>query len=287
MKRSILNETTRLEPQDIFYIGDRHKTFFEYPAHCHEVIELNYVENAAGAVRTIGDSRESIENLDLVLISGPKLVHVWEQGTCPRQSIYEVTIHIAPDAFPAGLLDKRPFASIRRMLLRAQRGLAFPRAAIQIFKEDIYSLTKDQDSFGAATRLFNLLHRLSLVEGAHELSSSSFSETDALSQEDHRITQIKEYIAKNYNRDIRLQTLADMVCMTPEAFSRFFSHKAGKTPSRYIIDYRLGIAAKLISSTEESIAAIGFSCGFNTLSHFNRLFREAKGCTPSEFRERF
>jgi AraC-like DNA-binding protein len=35
------------------------------------------------------------------------------------------------------------------------------------------------------------------------------------------------------------------------------------------------------------VAEIGYSCGFNTLCHFNRLFREAKGCTPSEFREQF
>ena len=54
--KEIFNEITHLEPLDIFYVGDRHKTYFEYPAHCHEVFELNFVENAAGVVRTIGDT---------------------------------------------------------------------------------------------------------------------------------------------------------------------------------------------------------------------------------------
>ena len=54
--RESFTEITHLEPLDIFYVGDRHKTYFEYPAHCHEVFELNFVENAAGVVRTIGDS---------------------------------------------------------------------------------------------------------------------------------------------------------------------------------------------------------------------------------------
>ena len=79
--KEIFNEITHLEPLDIFYVGDRHKTYFEYPAHCHEVFELNFVENAAGVVRTIGDSHEQIGDLDLVLITGSKLVHIWEFGS--------------------------------------------------------------------------------------------------------------------------------------------------------------------------------------------------------------
>ena len=78
--REVFNEITHLEPLDVFYVGERHKTYFDYPAHCHEEYELNFVENAAGVVRTIGDSRETIGNLDLVLMTGSKLVHVWDQG---------------------------------------------------------------------------------------------------------------------------------------------------------------------------------------------------------------
>lgn len=284
--RESFTEITRLEPLDIFYVGDRHKTYFEYPAHCHEVYELNFVENAAGVERTIGDSRETIGNLDLVLITGSKLVHVWEQGTCPKQDIHEITIHIDPDTFHGALIDKRAFASIRRMLERAQRGLAFPEPAIQILREDIINLAQSNDSFASVIRLFNLLYRLSLVENARELSSSSFVNARE-ENEDERVRQVKEYIAKNYIRYINLQELADIACMASESFSRFFRNKTGRTPNRYIIDYRLGIAARMLLTTKLSVSEIGFSCGFNTLSHFNRLFRDSKGCTPSEFRERF
>jgi len=284
--KEIFNEITHLEPLDIFYVGDRHKTYFEYPAHCHEVFELNFVENAAGVVRTIGDSHEQIGDLDLVLITGSKLVHIWEQGTCPEQDIHEITIHIDPDIFRGTLMDKRALASIRRMIERAQRGLAFPEPAIRLLREDIINLAQSNDSFASVIRLFNLLYRLSLVEDAHELSSSSF--VDAKEEyEDERVRQVKEFIAKNYMNDIGLKEMADLACMAPESFSRFFRNKTGRTPNRYLIDYRLGIAARLLLTTQHPVSEIGFSCGFNTLSHFNRLFRESKGCTPSEFRERF
>ena len=284
--RESFTEITRLEPLDIFYVGERHKTFFEYPAHCHEVYELNFVENAADATRTIGDSHETIGNLDLVLLTGSKLVHVWEQGTCPQHDIYEITIHIDPDAFNGSFMHKRAFFSIRRMLERAQRGLAFPEPAIQILREDIINLAHSNESFAAVIRLWNLLYRLSLVEDARELSSSSFVNVQE-ENEDVRVQKIREYIANRYMHDISLPELADLVCMNVDAFSRFFRNTTGRTPNRYIIDYRLGIAARLLLTTRMSVSEIGFSCGFNTLSHFNRLFRESKGCTPSEFRERF
>ena len=284
--RESFTEITHLEPLDIFYVGERHKTYFEYPAHCHEEYELNFVENAAGAVRTIGDCRRTIGNLDLVLITGSKLVHVWEQGSCPEQDIHEITVHITPDIFRSSLMDKRAFASIRRMLERAQHGLAFPEAAIQIVHEDIINLAHSSDSFASVIRLFNLLHRLSLVEDATELSSSSFIQAKDGS-DDERVQQVKNLVAEQYMHAISLQQMADMACMSAESFSRFFHRKTGRTPNRYLIDYRLGIAARLLLNTQMSVSEIGYACGFNTLSHFNRLFREAKGCTPSEFREQF
>ena len=284
--REIFNEITHLEPLDVFYVGERYKTYFDYPAHCHEEFELNFVENAAGVVRTVGDSRETIGNLDLVLVTGSKLVHVWDQGECPERDIHEITIHIAPDTFHGTLMDKSALISIRHMLERAQRGLAFPETAIQIVREDIINLAHNTDSFASVIRLLNLLHRLSLVKDAKELSSSSFVNAEE-SNEDDRIRLTKDYVAKHYMHDIHLQELADMVCMSAESFSRFFRHRTGRTPNRYIIDYRLGIAARLLLNTKMAVSEIGFSCGFNTLSHFNRLFRESKGCTPSEFRERY
>jgi AraC-like DNA-binding protein len=42
----------------------------------------------------------------------------------------------------------------------------------------------------------------------------------------------------------------------------------------------------LVDSTH-SVAEIAFSCGFNNLSNFNRIFKKRKGCSPSEFRENY
>ena len=48
MYPGILHEITPLNEHDFMYVADRHKEEFTYPIHCHEIMELNFVENAAG-----------------------------------------------------------------------------------------------------------------------------------------------------------------------------------------------------------------------------------------------
>ena len=98
---------------------------------------------------------------------------------------------------------------------------------------------------------------------------------------------MKDYINHHINDDLRLDQLADLVAMSPSAFSRFFKLRTGKNLSEYIIDIRLGQAARRLVDTIDSISEICWSCGFNNLSNFNRLFRSRKGCTPTEFREKY
>ncbi|MBQ5527477.1 MAG: helix-turn-helix transcriptional regulator, partial [Bacteroidales bacterium] len=63
--------------------------------------------------------------------------------------------------------------------------------------------------------------------------------------------------------------------------------RTGKTVIDYIIDIRLGNAARLLVDTTQNISEICYSCGFNNLSNFNRLFKSKRGYTPREFRTLF
>ena len=58
----VIHEITQLMGKDVLYIAERHKKEFTYPIHNHEVYELNFVENAAGVRRVVGDSNEVIGN---------------------------------------------------------------------------------------------------------------------------------------------------------------------------------------------------------------------------------
>lgn len=287
MASTVLREITPLNENDFMYVADRHKKEFDYPIHIHDVLELNFVANAAGARRVVGDSSEVIDNLDLVLITSPDLEHVWEQYECKSEDIHEVTVQFRLNFD----LDTSPFRfssykSIYDMLIRAQRGLAFPPEAIMLVYHRLARLSSIEEGFIAVQEFFSILYELSKFDDARELASSSFAKVEVVS-ESKRILKVKNYIDEHYKDDLSLEQLADIVGMTPTAFSRYFKQRTAKNISEYIVDIRLGHAARLLVDTSDSVSEICWATGFNTLSNFNRLFRKRKGCSPTEFREKY
>lgn len=276
-----------MDEHDFMYVADRHKKEFDYPIHCHDIMELNFVENAAGARRVVGDSSEVIGDYDLALITSSDLEHVWEQHECKSDDIHEVTIqfyiYFEDEHTP---FRTNPYKSIYEMMMRAKRGLAFPMSAIMTIYPRLVNIASIDDKFYMAQELFGILYELSKFDDAHELASSTFAKVE-VNSDSRRVLKVKDYINTHINDNLRLELLADLVGMTPSAFSRYFKLRTGKNLSEYIVDIRLGQAARRLVDTTDSISEICWDCGFNTLSNFNRLFRKRKGCNPTEFREKY
>jgi len=285
-KGCTINEITPLSEKDCFYIADRRKTEFTYPLHHHFENELNYIENASGVRRIVGDSVETIGNYDLTLITGEELEHVWEQHECQSMNIREITIQFSSSLFSDGLFRKNQFDSIRKMFEKAKKGLNFPMEAIMKVYGLLDSLSSESEGFYAVLKFLSILYELSLFDNVRTLASSSFANIDD-SNESRRVQKISEYVNAHYKDNIHLDKLANLVGMAPESLSRFFKIRSGKTVSEYIIDIRLGYAARQLADTTNSISEVCYDCGFNNLSNFNRIFKKKKGCTPKEFRENF
>ena len=282
----ILHEITPLSDEDCFYIADRRKSEFTYPMHSHSEYEINYVENAEGVRRIVGDSVEIIGNWDLTLIAGEDLEHVWEQHQCTSKNIREITIQFSKNLFFGNFIHKNQFSSIRQMLNSAQKGINFPMETIMRVYPMLDTLSAEKSGFHAVIRLLTILYELSLCDSYHTLASSSFAHIEE-NTDSRRIRKIYEYVNHHYREEIRLEDLAHIVGMTPVALSRFFKLRTGKTVSDHIIDIRLGNASRLLIDTSNSIGEICYDCGFNNLSNFNRIFKKRKDCSPKEFRENY
>ena len=281
----IITEITPLQVEDCFYLIDRYKVCFTYPIHKHTEVELNFVQNCKGAQRVVGDSIEELGECDLALI-GSGLEHVWEQGSCKNSRIREITIQFSPDLLGENFLGKNQLASIRKLLDKASRGIAFDMPTIMKVYGMLDEITHTQPGFYRVIKLMSILYELSIVENTKTLSSTSFAHSST-SSDSRRVQKVKAYIVDNFNQEIRLQELSDLVGMTPTAFSRFFKLRTGKTISDYIIDIRLGIASRKLVDSTMSIAEICYDCGFNNISNFNRIFKSRKGCSPKSFRDNY
>lgn len=284
--RRIIHEITPLMGKDVLYIADRHKKEFTYPIHNHSVYELNFVENAKGVRRIVGDSQEVIGDYDLCLITSPNLEHVWEQNECHSDDIREITVQFNFSMSDETLFGRNPYASITRMMQEAKKGLSFPLQAIMKVYGMLDTLSSVKDGFYAVQQFLTILYELSRCENARTLASSSYAKV-TVEDDSRRILKVKNFISKNYMDELRLPELASLAGMSSSAFSRFFKLHTGRNISEYIIDLRLGYAARMLVDTAKSISEIGFDCGFNNLSNFNRIFKKKKGCSPSEFRESY
>lgn len=286
-KSIAITEITPLSDKDCFYIADRYKTEFSYPLHKHDEYELNFIINAPGVRRIVGDSIEEIGDYDLVLIANGNLEHVWEQNRCTSESIREITIQFSPNLFFSNFLDKNQFHSIKQMIDKAQYGLSFPVECILKVYPLLDKLAKESANFYSVLDFLSLFHELSLFsEKARSLSNSSYAKAE-VSSDSRRISKVQNHIHNSFKENITLHDLADLAGMSPVSFSRFFKLRTGKSVSDYIIDIRLGNACRLLVNSQLSIAEVGYNSGFNNLSNFNRLFRKKKMCSPKEFRANY
>jgi methylphosphotriester-DNA--protein-cysteine methyltransferase len=80
------------------------------------------------------------------------------------------------------------------------------------------------------------------------------------------------------------------ITSTPSALHPTFDPTRLRQPptvvtfTKYIQSLRVKEAKRFLTETDNSITAVCFACGFNNLTHFNRVFRGAEGCSPRQYR---
>jgi AraC-like DNA-binding protein len=285
MHDSILREITPLTQSDCFTYFNRAKSEFDFPLHYHDEVELNFIKNARGTKRIVGDHVEEIGDMELALV-GPGMPHGWFGSGFKKNQIEEITIQFHKDFFDEKFLQKNQLSFIRNMLRRSLRGILFSTETTRRLEPRIYGLGKKQ-GFDSVLELMSILHDLSISRDFRILSDSGFSDTEVFSYNSRRIEKVMEFIHASFDKQISLGEAAKIASMTESAFSRFFKLRTGMTFIDCLTEVRLGHASRMLISTTKTIAEIAYSCGFNNISNFNRIFRKKKSCTPRELRESY
>jgi AraC-like DNA-binding protein len=282
--QKILKEITPLTQNDCFSLFSRSKNEFDFPLHYHEEYELNFIQNAVGAKRVIGDHLEEIGNNELVLV-GPNLQHGWFTHKCKDRIINEITIQFHRDLFDEKFLQRNQMSFIRTLLHRSTRGVLFSEATIVSITPRLMQL-QQKHGFDSVLELMSILHDLSISRNIRTLSNSGFI-VEIPSYNSRRIESIMAYINHNFSENITLGDAAKIAGMAEVSLSRFFKLRTGKTFIETLNEIRLGHATRMLIDTTNSINEIAYKCGFNNMSNFNRIFKMKKGSTPKEFRQNY
>lgn len=251
--------------------------------HYHPELELVVVLKSKGT-RFIGDSIKKFQPKDVVLI-GKNLPHMWLNDPKYFQddktlSAEAISIHFKEDFLGSSFLELPEIKPIVDLFKKAEQGIQF-RDVPKSLRQAIVNLHTETE-FNKTHIFIGVLHQLAMHEDFKLLSSSGY--VASLKFEEPKLSsKVIAYIFKNFNKNMDLNTVAEIVEMNPSAFSRSFKRVHRKTFSKYVNEIRIGYACKLLMENELNVAAIAYESGFNNLSNFNRQFKIIKKMSPTSY----
>jgi AraC family transcriptional regulator len=99
-----------------------------------------------------------------------------------------------------------------------------------------------------------------------------------------QILRVRAYIDSNLHRTIHIRDLSAVARRSPAHFSRKFKLAVGESPHAYVVRRRLERACHLMMTTVASLSEIALGVGFSDQAHLCRLFRQAFGQSPANWR---
>ena len=100
------------------------------------------------------------------------------------------------------------------------------------------------------------------------------------------LRSIQEYVSANLDRNITLDDMAEVVCLSPSTLYKKMKEYADISPMEYVMKMRLHRAVELLKDDSVSVQEVASAVGFNTHSFFSECFKREFGMTPRQWRLR-
>ena len=253
--------------------------------HWHRSFELFYVEQGAVEYRTPHAQRlfragsgglvnsNVLHSTQCPVPGSVQRLHLFEPellagipgGTVEQRYIAPLLTPSAPELFPLSLQDPEQ------------------ATALELLRQ---SLFLDESAFGYELELQSLLARIWVVL-LHPLASAAPPAADSVNTTTEKVKQMLLYIHAHYAEKITVADLAAAAFCSQRECYRSFQVCLHQTPVDYLQHVRLQTACKQLIETDASITAIAQDCGFGSSSYFGTQFRQAFGCTPTQYRQKW
>lgn len=98
------------------------------------------------------------------------------------------------------------------------------------------------------------------------------------------IQRARAYIELHQNEDVHVEEVAKTLNLSVFYFCKLFKKATGKTFTEYLSAVRVMKAKNLLINPHLRISEVAFESGFQSITHFNRIFKKLEGCSPSTYR---
>ncbi|MGQ1910867.1 AraC family transcriptional regulator [Marinifilum sp. RC60d5] len=252
--------------------------------HYHAQYELIYISKSNG-IRFVGDSVAHFSPGDLVLV-GPYLPHLWRNdvsyyGENDQNKVKTIVIKFTKDFIGEGTFNIPEFSQINSLLEESKFGVSFGGKENKKLHKELIGLIELSPA-QQLIKLLDILCKLSTIDNKIILSSSDMRQYTTDSSD--RLDSVIKFVSDNYARDISLNDVSDIACMTTNSFCRFFKKTTNKSFTQFLNEIRVRNASRLLVQQDIPISEICYMVGYNSITNFNRQFKEIMGSTPNNFR---
>jgi len=182
------------------------------------------------------------------------------------------------------------FLQTGQVLLKQPSKFRFDRAAKKLVDWGAtVDLGKARDAYFhtkvLSKKQYRSMLRLLEIFGRHLSILSNQLATEKSAAEPPAISRARQFIAKNQGGAICLATVAKAVNTSTFYFCKLFKRTTGLTFTEYLARVRIEKAKALLLEPNRRISEVAYDVGFQSLTHFNRVFRKIEGQSPSNYRQ--
>jgi len=258
-----------------------------YPhLHRHKEIQITWIQRGEGTL-IAGNTMYDFAPGEIYFL-GANLPHVFKSApeyfnASDHNPVKALTIFFCTDGILSPLFSLPEMKALKAFLVQHEKGFKVPDAHYGEIAELMNTVRDSHDSTQIISFL-RLLNNLSRIN-AKLTPLSAFGDFPSISEnEGIRISNIYNFVMQNYASPLTLEDVAKTAFMTPESFCRYFKKHTGHTFIEFLNQVRINEACRRLTTNKfESISAIGYNCGFKSITNFNRVFKSVMGKSPREY----
>jgi AraC-like DNA-binding protein len=167
---------------------------------------------------------------------------------------------------------------------RSSRSL-LDRQLFEQWHEDVeHGLSRNRDIvvLELRARLLRLAH--ALLEHGHLPATTTVGVANRQQTNLEKAEAMACFVARNYTSRIQVKDIAECVSLHPDYAATLFRKTFGTTLNALITRHRVAHAQRQLVTTDQRIVNVAHDSGFESLSRFNRAFKQLAGMTPREYR---